>query len=90
VERWGIHLLASAEPIESLDAEQLAARMPAKAKQDLLEWDPSLEVSAYIEKVVTNEFSIPTILNPDPKVQITDDHPFNEYFLLRRSGLYGH
>jgi spermidine synthase len=88
VERWGIHLLASAEPIESLDAEQLAARMPAKAKQDLLEWDPSLEVSAYIEKVVTNEFSIPTILNPDPKVQITDDHPFNEYFLLRRSGLY--
>ncbi len=89
-ERWGIHLLASSEPIETLNAEQLAARMPDKAKQDLLEWDPSLEVSAYLGRVVTNEFSISTILNPDPKVQITDDHPFNEYFLLRRSGLYGH
>jgi spermidine synthase/MFS family permease len=83
-EKWGIHMLASAEPIKTLDAEQLAARMPDKAKQDLLEWDPSLEVSAYMEQVVTNEISVPTILNPDPKVKITDDHPFNEYFLLRR------
>ncbi len=89
-EKWGVHLLASAEPIEMLEAQQLAARMPAKAKQDLLEWDPSQEVSAYIERVVTNEYSVPTILNPNLKVQITDDHPFNEYFLLRRSGLYGH
>jgi hypothetical protein len=62
--------------------------MPGKAKQDLLEWDPSLEVSAYIGLVITNELSIPKILNPDPKVQITDDHPYNEYFLLRRSDLY--
>ena len=88
MEGWGIHLLASAEPIETLDAEQLAARMPGKAKKDLLEWDPSWEVSAYIEQVVTNEISIPTILNPDPKVQITDDHPFNEYFLLRQWGQF--
>ena len=85
---WGAHILASSEPIETLDAEQLAARMPGKAKKDLLEWDPSQEVSAYIGRVVTNEFSIPRILNPEPEVQITDDHPFNEYFLLRRAGLY--
>jgi spermidine synthase len=87
-EGWGIHLLASMEPIETLDAKQLAARLPGKAKKDLLEWDPSQEVSAYIGRVVSNEISIPLLLNPNPKVQITDDHPFNEYFLLRRAGLY--
>jgi spermidine synthase len=88
VEGWGTHLLASMEPIEQLDGTQLAARMPENARKDLLEWDPSQEVSVYIERVVSNELSISILLNPNPKVQITDDHPFNEYFLLRRAGLF--
>jgi spermidine synthase len=83
-EGWGIHLLASEEPIETLDAHQLATRMPENARKDLLEWAPSREVSAYIRQVVTNEISLPKVLNPDVSIQITDDHPFNEYFLLRR------
>jgi spermidine synthase len=84
VEGWGLHLLASMEPIPSLDANQLAARMPAAAKSDLLEWDNSQNVPAYLNLVITNEYSIPLILNPDSNIQITDDRPFNEYFLLRR------
>src|SRR5262249_43420454 len=40
LEGWGYHLLASAEPIPSLRAEALAARLPATAMRDLLEWGP--------------------------------------------------
>jgi spermidine synthase len=81
---WGIHLLASMEPIESLDAEQLAARMPEGAKEDLLEWNASKDATAYLGQVLTKEVSIPQLLDPDPEIQITDDQPYNEYFLLRR------
>jgi spermidine synthase/MFS family permease len=84
VEHWGVHLLASEEPIETLDAHQLTARMPDGARMDLLEWTSIGDVSAYIGLVVTNEIPLSEILNPDPTIQITDDHPFNEYFLLRR------
>ncbi|MGA2279371.1 MAG: hypothetical protein ABSG80_03605 [Verrucomicrobiota bacterium] len=88
VEGSGMHLLASMEPIESLDAGQLTARMPERAKQDLLEWSDSPDVTAYLGRVVTNEIAIARILSPDPEIQITDDRPYNEYFLLRRWGLY--
>jgi len=83
VEGWGIHLLASSEPLERLDANQLAARMPESAKQDLLEWNDSQDAPAYIGRVIKNEVSVPDLLNPDPEVEITDDQPYNEYFLLR-------
>jgi len=72
------------EPIEQLDPERLAARMPDAAKKDLLEWNDSKNVQAYLGLVISNEYSIPISLNPDRDVQITDDQPFNEYFLLRR------
>jgi spermidine synthase len=84
VEGWGIHLLASMEPIEHLDSMQLADRMPAGAKKDLLEWNTSQDATAYLDQVITNEYSIQSVLNPDLNVQVTDDRPFNEYFLLRR------
>jgi hypothetical protein len=72
------------EPIEQLDAAQLAARMPESARQDLLEWNVSKDAPAYLAQVLTNEYSVPALLNPDAGIQVTDDKPFNEYFLLRR------
>jgi hypothetical protein len=87
---WGSHILASSEPIEQLDANQLAARMPESAKKDLLEWNDSQDAPAYIGLVVNREVFVPRLLNPDPKVQITDDQPYNEYFLLRQVGLSWH
>ncbi len=89
VEKWGVHFLASMEPIEIPTPEQLAARMPAGAKNDLLEWNPSGDLPAYLGLVVSQEIPIENILNPDPKIQITDDNPLNEYFLLRQVGLCG-
>ena len=58
--------------------------MPESAKKDLLEWNDSKDAPAYLAQVLTNEYSLPILLNPDSKIQVTDDQPFNEYFLLRR------
>jgi predicted membrane-bound spermidine synthase len=81
VVRWGTHLLASMEPIEALTAEQLAARMPEAAKRDLIEWSPSLSVSEYLGTVLAEEK--PIAPRGTSRIAITDERPYNEYFLLR-------
>jgi len=86
VEGWGIHLLASEDPIEKPGADQLVARMPEGARTDLLEWTSTRDITRYLGLVVSNEIPTPQILNPDPTIQITDDNPYNEYFLLRACG----
>jgi spermidine synthase len=83
VEGWGLHMLGSMEPIEQLDAETLAARMPAGAQRDLLEWTNAIDAPAYLKQVLVNERAAESILNDDATVQVTDDQPFNEYYLLR-------
>ena len=87
---WGTHVLASLDPIEQLNTEELAARLPEDAKKDLMEWAPSENVPDYLRKVLSRETPIKRALNPNVAVQITDDTPFNEYFLLRKSGLTWH
>jgi spermidine synthase len=84
VEGWGLHLIASPEPIGPLDGEPLAAHMPESAKKDLMEWYSSQDVAATLRLVVTNGSPIANFVDLNPQIQITDDRPFNEYFLLRR------
>jgi spermidine synthase len=88
VEGSGIHLLASRDPLEPRNARQLVARMPEKARQDLMEWSQAPYVAAYLGLVVSNEVDLARFLDPDREVQISDDRPFNEYFLLRSLNLY--
>src|SRR5207247_8649552 len=78
------HNLASDEPIPNLTAEQLSTRMPAAAAIDLLEWAPSQDLASYVNEVLLREIQIERALNPDVRIRITDDRPYNEYFLLRR------
>jgi hypothetical protein len=75
-------------PIEMPTPEQLVARMPAAAQKDLLEWAPPGNLAAYLDLVLSREIPINRVLNPNPEVRITDDDPLNEYFLLRRLGLF--
>jgi hypothetical protein len=72
------------EPIVILDSRQMAARMPPSAKKDLLEWADTRDAASYLDRVLSGEIQINIRLNHDPRVIITDDHPFNEYFLLRQ------
>lgn len=84
VNGFGVHLLGSMEPIPDLDGKQLVARMPVATQDDLLEWDTSKDAVAYVNRVINHENSILSGINPDATIQVTDDRPFNEYFLLRR------
>jgi hypothetical protein len=89
VEKWGVHLLASDDPIEKPTAEQLLARMPASAKRDLMEWNAEGNPTNYLEKVLCQEIPMQSVLKPNLQIAITDDHPMNEYFLLRQARLIG-
>jgi spermidine synthase len=90
IEGWGIHTLGSMDPIEALTPEQLAARMPAPAQRDLMEWAPPGDPSGYLSGVLAREIQVKTAFHANPQVRITDDRPLNEYFVLRRLGLHGY
>ena len=80
-------ILASMEPIDPLTPSQIARSMPSAAGDDLLEWSSGEALPEYLAAVVSGEFETELELDPDRRVRITDDHPYNEYFLLRRWGL---
>jgi spermidine synthase len=88
IEGWGVHFLASMQPIEPLTAAELTARMPDAAKKDLIEWTPSIPAGTYLQQILSQESSAEHNLDPNPQLRISDDQPYNEYFLLRALGLF--
>jgi spermidine synthase len=84
----GLLVLASMDPIAALTPNHVAMAMPSAAAKDLLEWSSSRSLPAYLAQIVSKEFEIEAELDPDVRVRITDDQPYNEYFLLRRWGLF--
>jgi len=51
-----------------------------------MEWAGNADPTQYLASVISAELPIEELLNPNPEIRITDDHPYNEYFLLRRRG----
>jgi spermidine synthase len=88
VNGWGTHFLASMEPIAAGTGEDLAARMPANAQKDLLEWNPKQDLAGYLNQVLSKGTEITDLLDRTHDYCITDDRPFNEYFLLRQWQVY--
>ncbi len=86
IEGWGLHFLASMQPIPELTAQELVARMPMAARQDLIEWGPAPTAEAMAALILAPRVPIGAVA-PEPATAppITDDRPFNEYFLLRRT-----
>lgn len=80
---WGFHFLASTRPLETPSPEKVLERMPKRAQIDLLEWDKENDLHKYVSRPLLREISIDQLLNKDTDIRITDDRPFNEYFLLR-------
>ena len=58
-------------------------RMPPSAKVDLAEWTHD-GLQADIGKVLGQELPIAKVLPERASIRITDDQPYNEYFLVRR------
>jgi spermidine synthase len=84
VEGWGIHILASGDPIPSVDASVLASRLPERAVADLLEWSPGATAEGQFERVVAQEVPVGALLRPGVPA-LTDDRPVNEYYFLRET-----
>lgn len=83
VEGWGFHFIASMEPLRTLDAAQMLGRMPPAAQADLTEWTIH-GLRPDIERVLGQEIPITSVLPAHPANLITDDRPYNEYYLVRR------
>ena len=84
VDNMGMHMLASQQPIANSSGREISSRMPAAAAIDLLEWDRSGTLVDYFQQAVSNEMPLTSALNPHAEIRITDDRPYNEYFLLRK------
>jgi predicted membrane-bound spermidine synthase len=84
VQGWGHHFVASMSPIETPTVGATLARLPASAQADLLEWTPSVNVVDVIRRILSTELPLADLLVDDPAVVVTDDRPFNEYYILRR------
>jgi predicted membrane-bound spermidine synthase len=82
----GYHFIASMQPVPIPSPEEFVSRMPGAAKKDLTEWNPGAlgDAQTFVRTVLASEVDPDSLLHEDPRVVITDDRPFNEYYLLRR------
>jgi predicted membrane-bound spermidine synthase len=84
IEGWGIHYLASRQPIPDRSAADLAKRVPASAAADLVEWGPFPTAEQEFAAVLKREVSVDRVIAMDRNAPaMRDDRPVNEYYLLR-------
>jgi len=82
---WGVHYLASNQPIPDRSAADLAKRLPPSAAADLVEWGPFATPEEQFAAVLKNELPIGWLINLDKNAPaMQDDRPVNEYYLLRQ------
>ena len=84
----GFHFIASMTPLPQLTAKEFVARMPLSAQRDLLQWQEGADAESAAAKILAGETPMKSILPPQHSnvPPLSDDRPFNEYFLLRRLG----
>lgn len=85
---WGIHFIASQTPIVVPSTEVMTARMPESARRDLEEWFSLKDPGATWYSVVSKEVPVSILLPRDPSFCITDDRPYNEYYLVRKMVMF--
>lgn len=84
IDNYGIHFLASMQPIPEISGTVLAARMPAAAAADLVEWGPHATAQEQFDTVLAREVPLDKLIAGAPGTPaIDDDQPINEYYLLR-------
>lgn len=60
--------------------------MPVEARLDLEErvWTDEDDARSFVRRMFDDEIDVRGLVGDDPTLLITDDKPFNEYYLLRR------
>jgi spermidine synthase/MFS family permease len=81
----GFHFLASMHPLCAPSAAVWRTKLPPAAQQDLLEWEPQLDLTKLYQALLAQKRDPREWIVRDPGIRITDDRPYNEYFLLRRA-----
>ncbi|MBW1781119.1 MAG: fused MFS/spermidine synthase, partial [Deltaproteobacteria bacterium] len=84
----GFHVIASKIPLKTPTPDEFISRLPETARTDLLEaavgTDPRMNLHDLVSRILAVELRMNELPRNAPDVRITDDLPFNEYFLLRR------
>jgi spermidine synthase len=81
---FGIHFLASIQPLPVVSSAVLAARLQPAAATDFLEWGPQTTVQEQFDLVLSRELPLEKIIAENPRAPVLEDNqPINEYFLLR-------
>jgi predicted membrane-bound spermidine synthase len=82
---FGIHFLASMEPLHAASSSILASRLPSAAVSDFVEWGPLTNPQQQFDLVLSHELTLEKLLAEAPRAPaILDNQPINEYYLLRR------
>jgi spermidine synthase len=82
----GLHILCSMQPIDVPDVDEFIDRMPERARRDLMEWPKPGETlrTFLLTNVLGKEIAVESLIGPNNREMVTDNRPFNEYFLMRR------
>jgi hypothetical protein len=82
---WGVHYFASRSPIPNRTAAELVSRMSAASATDLVEWGPFDTAENELQAVLDQEINLDDVIAKAPGAPaMTDDHPVNEYYSIRR------
>jgi predicted membrane-bound spermidine synthase len=82
---FGYQFLASRQPIPHVTGAELIGHMPQAAVRDLMEWPFEPTAEQEMNHVLHQEIPIAEMVAADPNaVAMQDDHPVNEYVLLRK------
>ncbi len=82
--KMGVHFLASTSPLPQLTGDQLAAKTPPRARKDLAEFFIDKDPRPIYNDLVKKEIPLSSFSNGIPVPLLTDDRPFNEYYLCRK------
>ncbi|MEZ6037287.1 MAG: hypothetical protein R3F29_07385 [Planctomycetota bacterium] len=80
----GLHIFAADWEIVPPSVDVAIARMPEAARKDLLEWTDGMPLQAAWPLALGQRIKLEEVMPANDRLGITDDRPFNEYFLLRR------
>ncbi len=85
-EYYGHHFIASDTEIPDLTAKELVERMPQAAQQDLVEWNTGAnkDPATFLSLTIDHEIQSTDLIKIKPDAVITDNQPYNEYYLLRK------
>lgn len=88
IQKLGYFFIASTMPIQQITPQEMVNKLPESAKKDLLEWYSNFNCEQVFKKILSLEIKSEKIVNLAFNNKITDDRPFNEYYLLRNSNFW--